>query len=159
MNPGENETDSTSLPKELCQQLPKHLAAYIITLFALILTGFLQAYGDALAHSLSLALGKKLLLQIAAILLCSLAYCIFQILKMKRNKLERWRGLYWKRGDPRPYCAFCYDKDQKRISLTHKKIFTERGTHEWWACYVCNHDFSARKGEDYEMTIVHQRIM
>ena len=150
------DSDSTSIPKELRQQLPKYLAAGIIGLLWLIVVGFLQAYGEPIFDSLAHALGKKLLLQIGALLLCSFCYCIYLLTRKPKWK----RSLYWFRGDKTPFCAQCFEKDAKHVHLTWRRHpdQTKQASFECWQCYVCNHDYVAWNGEDFRKTLVKDRI-
>ncbi len=150
--------DSIPVPKELKPQPEKWLALAITGILTAIGAALLHWFGDSVFNKLVAILGKRLLLQSGLVLLCSLGYCIYLIVATKRRKLEWKRALYWAKDDSTPFCAHCYDNDKKRIHLISKKHFDGNQNVEWWACYVCNHDFAARNGENFAMSIVRQRL-
>jgi hypothetical protein len=160
MSPSESPDDSTSLLKELRQQLSKRLAEGIIVLLGAVAVGLLHAYGESTFDLLVHALGKTKLLQIVALLLCLLGYCVFWIVKMKRDKLVLKRSLYWMHGDKSPLCAFCYDTGNKRVHLNWKTYYEKEKQKdvECWQCYNCNHDYVAWHGKDFAIRKVHQRL-
>jgi hypothetical protein len=143
-------TDSTSIPKELRQQLPKHLAAYIIGLLGLTGIGLLQVYGDSVFDSVHHALGSKMLLQLGVILLSALGYCIYALVHKHHPTLLRHRALYWAGGDRTPFCAFCYETAQKRLHLVGPTVMPAAHKDvERWECPVCYHCYVSKSGEDF----------
>jgi len=152
MSPDDKSDDSTSIPKELRQQIPKRLAEYIIGLLGLTAIALLQKFGDSAFDAIHHALGSKLLLQLGALLLCSLAYCIFLILRMKRNKLIWKRRLYWAKGDIVPFCSLCHEKEKKNIHLYQIQHIDKKYA-EAFACPICFQLFAAEKGKNFEASV------
>jgi len=151
MNPDDNSADSTSVLKELRQQLLKHLAEYIAALSAIIAGVFLQAYGDSIFDSLVHALGKKKLLQIGALLLCSLGWCIFWIWQTKRNKLIFEHGLYWAKNGKIPFCPHCHETKKQNV---HLNLFQHRDEkYVAYSCSNCDHAYAADSGKDFQISV------
>jgi hypothetical protein len=149
-------SDSKSFLKDLRQQLSKHLVGSIVGVLALAVTALLQKYGDSVFDAVHNTLGSKLLLQIGAVLLFLLGYLVY---RLKARRRLRWhRNLFWEHGDNTPFCPFCHEKDDKWIHLIFAPPITGQDNSERWMCYVCNHDFGARNGENFRMWDVKHRL-
>jgi hypothetical protein len=68
-------------PPKLSKRILQIVSTYWVLLLTATLTAaatlLLNTFGDRIFDSLVAALGKRLLIQIATVILCSLGYCVF----------------------------------------------------------------------------------
>ena len=150
MNPDPSDTDSSAIPKELKPEPVKWLAPFIAATFSAMGVALVQWMGDAPFDKLVMIFGKRLLLQLGLILICSLAYCIHLIYRLNKRKLIWKRSLYWARGDKTPFCVHCYESEKKQIHLNRFTIFNPETKPEPYACSVCKNVYVAEHGGDFQ---------
>jgi hypothetical protein len=76
----------TTLPEQLRDSLSKRLVEWIVGLVGLTAVTLLQVYGDSVFDAIHHALGSKLLLQIAALLLLLSVYCVALAIRSRKRK-------------------------------------------------------------------------
>lgn len=140
--------NQTKFQGKLSQLPSKYWELILTAILTATLTAILQAYGDKTFDSLVAVLGKRLCLQITALILCSLGYCVFLLVRNEKNKLKHLRRIYWSSGDPLPFCPNCYDDSQKRIHL-FPSLYNKDPRKEHYECHLCNHNFVAWDGKDF----------
>ena len=150
MNPDPSESDSSQIPKELIPQPAKWLANGILVVSVAIAGAISKTYGDSIFDNLVSLLGKRLLLLSGLVLICSLGYCVYLIYRLNNRKLIWKRSVYWAKGDSTPFCAFCYDKDQKQIHLSRFINVDPEKNPESYACPVCYSTYIAKHGGNFE---------
>lgn len=128
------------------QTLSKYWVRILSATLTAVAIAILQAKGEQIFDSLVAVLGKRLFLQTTTVILCSLGYCAYLLVRRER-KLHHRRQLYWAPNDPLPFCPHCYDDSKKRVHLfvSHNKDYNL----EDYECHICNHDFLARNGNDF----------
>jgi 4-amino-4-deoxy-L-arabinose transferase-like glycosyltransferase len=100
----------------LFQRISKWWLEVTTTLVAAVSLAILQKFGDSLFDTVTNALGKTLLIQIASLLLFSLIYLGWKVVRQKREKPELIRvvaGVEFRRGDRTgrkwlPFCPNCH---------------------------------------------------
>ena len=144
--------NTTTSPESSKPPLPKWIGTATAGTAALLVSAFLQKFGDSVFDTLQASLGKRLVVQAIGLLLVLLGYFVWLHLRKPHvRRLRRHRAVYWAHGDSTPFCAFCYETGAKQhhlvgpIEMLHKEV-------ERWECRVCHHDYTATKpGEDFLM--------
>ncbi len=140
--------DPPKISKRLLQTMSTYWVLIVTATLTAVATILLNTFGDKTFDSLVAVLGKKLFLQITALILCSLAYCVFLLVRKDNKKLQHRRQLYWLSGDSLPFCPRCYDDSEKRVHL-FAASYNNDPKREDYECHICNHDFIARDGKDF----------
>ena len=71
-----------------------------------------------------------------------------QVIPAPTDKLQFRRGLYYQGADPIPFCPQCWESSNKKIHLSGP-IEMMNPEVEYWECHICNHDYSAKGGENF----------
>ena len=58
------------------------------------------------------------------------------------------RGLYYKAGDPIPFCPHCWEASSRRIHLSGPIEMMNREI-EYWECHTCDKDYDAKADENF----------
>ena len=139
-------------PPKLSTRIRQSISTYWVLLLTATLTAaatlLLNTFGDRIFDSLVAALGKRLSLQISAVVLCSLGYCVFLLVRRDNRKLLHRRQLYWFSGDPLPFCPRCYDNSEKRVHL-FVSPWNNNPRKEEYECHICDHDYIAWDKKDF----------
>ncbi|MEJ0088606.1 MAG: hypothetical protein WDM80_02480 [Limisphaerales bacterium] len=61
------------------------------------------------------------------------------------DAFEHRRGLFYKTGDPIPFCPHCFEADDRKIHLSGPVPMMDESI-EYWECYTCDHDYHAKQG-------------
>lgn len=150
MSSDPSDADSNPIPKELRPQPAKWLAKGILIVSLAIGGTISKAFGDSIFDELVAVLGKRLLLMSGLVLICSLGYCIYLLLK--RRKLVWQRSLYWEKGDAIPFCAHCYESKKLRIHLNRFQHVELEKNLEAYSCSVCEHVYVSENEKDFLMS-------
>jgi hypothetical protein len=125
-----------TLPGLLREALSKHMVAVIVGLLWLSASGILAKFGDSFFDSATTLLGKRLLLQLASLLLFSSVYCVVLVIRSRKKKtvFDRLRPVKGKGYsiDPTIGDAVC-----PRCTTETRPVYLLDKGHALY-CYVCS---------------------